>query len=377
MVRGGRGAGAPVVIAGGGTAGHVLPAVAVAQALVARGRDPSAIRFVGSSRGLEARLVPAAGFAVTLLPGRGVLRRVSAQAVAAVGGLTVAVVRAVALMARWRPAAVLSVGGYAAVPCSVAALVLRVPLVVAESNAVPGATNRVAARWARACAVAFAHTGLPRAVLTGNPVRAEVLAVDRAPDARAAARAALGLPLGARVVAVTGGSLGARRVNDAVIDLARRWADRGDVAIHHVIGARDWAELGDAVGGRRPDGLWYQAVEYEDRVPALLAAADVWVGRAGGTTIAELTAVGVASVLVPLPIAPHDHQAVGARQLEAAGACLVVLDADCTGERLAGVLGPLLHQRGALERMAGAAASIGHRDAADRVADLIDEHRRA
>ncbi len=361
------------MIAGGGTAGHVMPALAVAQALVARGHDPATVRFVGSRRGLEARLVPEAGFAVTLLPGRGVERRASWQAVTAAAGLAAATATATAQMARDRPAVVLSVGGYAALPCAVAALVLRVPLVVAEANAVPGATNRLAARWARASAVAFASTGLPREVVTGTPVRAEVRAVSRDAAARAEASAELGVAPGRHLVAVTGGSLGARRVNQAVFDLVRRWSDRDDVAVHHALGARDWAALAAEVPAP-PAKLQYQPLEYEARVPALLSAADVWVGRAGGVTMAELTAVGVPSVLVPLPIAPHDHQAVGARRLEAAGACRVVPDAECTGERLARELDALLGTPGALDAMAAAAAGEGHRDAADRIAELLEAH---
>jgi len=375
-VTGGTGpAGRPIVIAGGGTAGHVLPALAVAHALVQRGRDPSTIRFVGSARGLEARLVPEAGFALTLLPGRGVVRRVSWQAVTAVAANAAATVRALWLIGRWRPAVILSVGGYAAVPCAVAALVWRVPLVVAESNAVPGATNRISARWARAAAVAFDGTGLPRAHRTGNPVRAEVVGVSRRPEARSTAQRQFGIPEGRTVVAVTGGSLGARRVNDAVIDLAARWADRGDVAIYHAIGSRDWPELSAHLPSEQTGGLWYRGVEYEDRVPLLLEAADLWIGRAGGTTIAELTAVGMPSILIPLPIAPHDHQAVGARRLEATGACRVVLDKDCTGARLAEEVGALVDTPGALAAMAAAAAAHGRPDAADQVAALLEPAR--
>ena len=367
-----------IVIAGGGTAGHVMPALAVARALVRRGHPSETIRFVGSRRGLETRLAPESGFAVTLLPGRGIERRLSWKSVTAAIGLAVATAEAVALLARDRPAVVLSVGGYAAAPCVVAALVLRIPLVVAEAIAVPGATNRVAARWATACATAFEGTGLPRAVVTGTPVRDEVLAVSRAPECRAAARRRLALPDGRRVVAVTGGSLGARRVNEAVLDLATRWAGRSDVAIHHAVGRRDWPELaGRLAANDVVDGadrlLSYRAVEYEEGVPALLSAADVWVGRAGGTTMAELTAVGVPSVLVPLPIAPHDHQAVGARRLNAAGGCVVVPDAECTGERLAAELDRLLDDPAALGRMGAAAAAAGHRDASDRIAALIED----
>ena len=362
-----------IVIAGGGTAGHVMPALAVAHALVRRGHQPGDIRFVGSRRGLEARLVPEAGFAVTLLPGRGIERRPSWAALSAAAGVAVATTEAVALLGRQRPAAVLSVGGYAAAPCALAALVLRIPLVVAEANAVPGATNRVAARWARASATAFPGTGLPRAVVTGTPVREEVLGATRTAGCRAASRRRLGIPEGRRVVAVTGGSLGARRVNEAVLDLASRWAGRSDVAIHHAVGRRDWPTLAGRVPAAEGRALSYRAVEYEEDVPALLSAADVWVGRAGGTTLAELTDVGVPSVLVPLPMAPHDHQAVGARRLEAAGGCVVVPDAECTGERLAAELTRLLDDEVALARMGAAAAGAGHRDASDRIAALVED----
>jgi UDP-N-acetylglucosamine--N-acetylmuramyl-(pentapeptide) pyrophosphoryl-undecaprenol N-acetylglucosamine transferase len=196
--------------------------------------------------------------------------------------------------------------------------------------------------------------------------------VSRAPEARRKARAELGVEPGRQFVAVTGGSLGAQRVNEAVFDLVERWSRREDIAVRHALGARDWAAMGD----RRPSPatLQYQAVEYEERVPTLLSAADVWVGRAGGVTIAELTAVGVPSVLVPLPIAPHDHQAVGARLLAAAGGCTVVPDAECTGERLARELDALLGDPDALDTMARAAAGAGHRDAADEIAALLEVH---
>ena len=362
------------IIAGGGTAGHVEPALAVADALVSLGHHPDSILFVGSRRGVEARTVPEAGFPIVLLPGRGIVRKVGWPAVEAMLGLSVAAARATRLLRRRRPGIVLSVGGYASAPASSAAIALGVPLVIAEQNAVPGAANRLAARWARAAAVSFAGTPLPHAVVTGNPVRAAVVGVSRAPDARRAARAVLGLPDGRRVVAVSGGSLGARRINDAVIELARLWSDRGDLAIHHAIGRRDWPSF----SGRLPTGgrIHYQAVEYEERMPALLAAADVWIGRAGGSTVAELTAVGVPSILVPLPIAPHDHQAVQARQIEAAGGCVVILDADVTTSRIAAELERLFGEPGALERMGAAAGSMGHPDAAARVAELLEQHRR-
>ena len=373
------------VIAGGGTGGHVVPAVAIARALVDRGHPAPSIHFVGSRRGMEGRLVPAAGFPITVLPGRGLVRGVALANLAAVAGTVVAVIRAVALLGRLRPSVVVSVGGYASVPCTVAATLWRIPLVVAEQNAVPGAANRLAARVAVAAATSFPGTALPRATVTGNPVRDEVLAVDRSPAGRAAARAGLGLPAEGAVIAVVTGSLGSRRVNRSVVELAERWADRSGVAIHHVIGERDWPELG-AVGALRPGpqtgerpghgGLIYHKVRFEERMDLVYASADVAVGRAGATSVAELAVVGLPAVLVPLPGAPGDHQTRNARNMEAAGAAVVVPDSECDAQRLGAELDSLLGDPAALARMGESARRVARPAAAAAVATLVEEHSR-
>ena len=363
------------VIAGGGTGGHVQPALAVARALVERGHDPASIRFVGSARGLEAELVPAAGFTVTLLPGRGIRRGRTPAALmaAAVSGaaLAAATLRALWLLGRRRPAVVLAVGGYASLPCAAAAVVLRVPLVLAEQNSVPGSANRLLGRFARAAAVAFPGTDLPRAVVTGTPVRPEAEAVDRSPAGRRRAQADLGLPEGRRVVGVAGGSLGARRINEATRELAGTWRPAAPVAIHHVIGARDFPSLGESAPVAGPD-VWYRGVAYETRMPELLAAADLMVCRAGGSTVAELAAAGVPSVLVPLPGAPGDHQTGNARIVGGAGGAVLVPDRECDGSHLESVLGGLLFDDGRLEAMGRAAREVGRPGAAARVADLVE-----
>ncbi|HZU71598.1 MAG TPA: undecaprenyldiphospho-muramoylpentapeptide beta-N-acetylglucosaminyltransferase [Acidimicrobiales bacterium] len=364
--------GRPIVIAGGGTGGHAVPALAVAQALVRRGHDRADIRFVGSRRGLEATLVPEAGFAISLLPGRGIPRRPSLTGLAAAAALAAACVMALWLLGRHRPAVVLSVGGYASLPCAFAAVVLRVPLVLTDQNAVAGASNRLVGRFAAAAAVAFPGTDLPRAVLTGTPVRDEVVAVDRSPEGRAKARAVLDLPEDVRVVAVTGGSLGARTINRAAVGLARRWSERPGIALHHVVGRRDWADVAADAPPSAEGGLLYRAVEYEDRMPTVLAAADVMVCRAGGSTVAELTAVGVASILVPLPHAPGDHQSANAAALARAGAAVVVSDDQFDTARLADLLGQLLDTPGRLQEMEEAARSLGRPGAADLVAELVE-----
>lgn len=354
----------------------MLPAVAIGQALVAAGHPAETVRFVGAKRGMEARLVPAAGFEVTLLPGRGIVRRLSAQNLGAVAGLIAAAVAAVVVVGRLRPAVVISVGGYASVACSLAAILWRIPIIVAEQNAVPGLANRVAGRFAAASAVSFPETPLPRAVVTGNPVRTEMRAIDRSPAGRQAAREALGLPTDAAVVVVSGGSLGARRINQATVAMAQAWADRPGIAIRHVVGERDRLAMAAAAPPSTPGGLVYQQIPFEEHMDRLYGAADVAVQRSGAGTCFELAAAGLASVLSPLPGSPGDHQGFNARRLEAAGAAVVINDADLDGARLAEVVGSLLADPGRLEAMGQAAHSLARPDAAANVAALARQHAR-
>ena len=363
------------IVAGGGTAGHVLPGLSVARALVEAGHGPETIHWVGSAAGIEGRLVPEAGFGITLLPGRGIERRLSLSSAAAVVGLSRAVARAVRVVAGRRPSVVVALGGYASVPCAMAAACLGVPVVVCEQNAVPGAANRLAARFAKAAAVSFPGTALPRAELTGNPVRPEVLDVDRSRD-RDDARRTLGVPPGRHMVAVFGGSLGARRINTATFAAATWWAERDDLAVRHIVGRRDWPMVGESAPAVSEAGLAYEAVEYEDRMDLVLAAADLAVCRAGATSVAELAVVGLPAVLVPLPGAPGDHQTANARHQADAGAAVLVPDSELDGARLVAEVDSLLADPARLAAMAAAAAGTARRDAAQRVAALVEQHAR-
>ena len=364
------------LIVGGGTAGHTLPGIAIGRALVARGHDAATIHFVGSERGSEVRLVPDAGFTLTALPGRGIQRRLTMANVGALVGLARAFGRALSLVRHRRPSVVVALGGYASVACALAAVLFRIPIVVAEQNAVPGAANRLVARFARAAAVSFPGTDLPRAVVTGNPVRPEILAVDRKRDL-AAARARLELPAERVVVLAFGGSLGARRINQAVTGLVERWVDRADLAVHHVVGERDWDDP-SARGEERDgtSGILYRPVRYEDDMPTILAAADLVVARAGATTVAEIAVLGLPSVLVPLPIATADHQTANARSLVDLDAARLVPDAELDVDRLEQELGPLVTDTAVRTAMGAAAEALGRPDAADRVADLVEAHAR-
>jgi UDP-N-acetylglucosamine--N-acetylmuramyl-(pentapeptide) pyrophosphoryl-undecaprenol N-acetylglucosamine transferase len=354
-----------VLISGGGTGGHVFPALALAEELVTRGYARERIRFVGAARGLEAIAVPAAGFAVDLLPGRGLERRVSPGAIArnlrTSYETVVAFARAAALVRRLRPRVVVGVGGYASLPALVAARVRRIPTVVHEADAHPGLANRVAVRLGACAAVTLPGTPLRGAVVTGNPIRPTIAAVARAPVAP---------PL----IAVVGGSLGARTLNRATLGVYDRWRARGDVTIHHVTGARDYEECSTALAALRAAGdrLRYTLVPFEERMEDVYATATLVVSRSGGMT-AELTTVGMPAVLVPLPGAPGDHQTANADTLVEAGAAVKVADAELTPTRLADELDALLADPGRLAAMATAARSLGRPDATARFADLVEE----
>lgn len=362
-------------IAGGGTAGHVSPGLAVAEEIVRRGAGRDAVWWIGSRRGLETRLVPEAGFTLTALPGRGIQRRLTIDNVGAVVGLVVAVVVAVVRFARRRPAVLVALGGYAAVPGVVAAAIWRVPIVLTEQNAVPSAANRLAARVAAACAVPFPGVALPRATWTGNPVRPGILAVDRDAD-RGAARQRLAVDPGRVLVVVMGGSLGARRINEALFAALPALAHRSDLAIHHIAGARDHDDLAARSPIGPDDALTYRLVRYEDDMATVYEAADLALCRAGGNTVAELAVVGLPAVLVPLPGAPGDHQSANARALADVGGAVIVPDAELDGDRLRAELDALVADGDRRARMATAARGLGRPDAPAAIVDLVVAHAR-
>lgn len=359
-----------VVIAGGGTAGHVKPGLAVAEELVARGRDRSAVAFMGAQRGMERELVPAAGFTATLLPLRSFSRPLRPVGVLlAAASLLAGTVRAIGVLRRQRPSVVLSVGGYASVPAVVAAKLLRVPVVVLSYDAVVGRANRLEAKVAAASAVAFESAGLPRQHLTGTPLSAELLRVDRIAD-RAEARRALGLPLDRFVVLVVGGSLGSGAINDAVRSLVAACADRRDLAVHHVIGARyddgSWSPRAD------PGGLIYRPVPFEHHMALAYAACDLLVARAGASTVAEVGALGIPAVLCPWPLSAEDHQRANARTLSDRGGAVLLEDEELSATRLQALIDGYLSDPAALAALGRTAAELGHRGGAAAVVDVLE-----
>jgi UDP-N-acetylglucosamine--N-acetylmuramyl-(pentapeptide) pyrophosphoryl-undecaprenol N-acetylglucosamine transferase len=349
-------AGLHVVVAGGGTGGHLFPGIALAEQLVARG---ARVTFVGTASGIEARAIPAAGLPLRLIPGGQVRGGGVARALRGVARTGLGVVHAFGVLRALDPALVVGVGGYASVAAVLAARLRRTPIVLLEQNTVPGVASRMLGRIAERICLGFAEAAAyfprGRTVHTGNPVRAGVLA---APPALHPTPGLL----------VFGGSQGARHLNDAVLAAAEHSGVlRRGVRIHHQTGTLDhdrvraaWQRLGIAA----------RVEAFVTDMGRAYADADLVVARAGAMSCAELTARGLPAILVPYPHAADDHQRRNAEVLVRAGAAELILDRELDGERLARTLEPLLADTRARARMADAARAIGRPDAAERVADV-------
>ncbi|MFC4903520.1 undecaprenyldiphospho-muramoylpentapeptide beta-N-acetylglucosaminyltransferase [Kocuria oceani] len=355
-----------VLLAGGGTAGHVSPLLAVAAAL--REQAPAArLTAVGTASGMETRLVPQAGLALELVDRVPLPRRISVDLVRLPGRLLAAVRQAGEVLDRVRPDVVVGVGGYVCTPVYLAAARRGLPVVVHEANARPGLANRVGARWARTVATAFPGTPLRGAVTVGMPMRREIAGLDRA-GRRADALRSFGLDPDVPTVVVTGGSSGALNMNRTVAAVA------GEVAAHghqllHVTGrgkqvTRDDGTLLEAPG--------YVQVEYVDGMERVYAAADLLVARAGAATVSEVAAVGLPAVFVPLPVG-NGEQSLNAASLVAAGAARLVPDDAFTPGWYREHVHPLLAEPDRLAAMAAASREHGVRDADAVLARLILE----
>ncbi|MEO6064999.1 MAG: undecaprenyldiphospho-muramoylpentapeptide beta-N-acetylglucosaminyltransferase, partial [Lysobacterales bacterium] len=352
---------APVMILAGGTGGHVFPGLAVAEALRLRGVP---VVWLGGMRGIEQTLVPARGIELHRLPFGGVRGKSFATLLAAPWRLLRAVTIAMGLMRRLAPRAVISFGGYAAAPGGIAAWLSRRPLLVHEANRVPGTTNRLLALLARRVLTGFPQTFSERtqSEVTGNPVRAQIAEIAE-PAQRLAGRSD---PL---CLLVLGGSQGARSLNAGVpaavaLNTPSRWQ------IRHQSGRGNASPVRDAYAAA---GIEAEVTEFIDDMAAAYAWADVAICRAGALTLAEVTAAGVTSILVPFPHAVDDHQTANARYVTEAGAAELVAEGEGWVERLAAALRARLDDRAALLATAERARSLARPDATARIADLCLE----
>lgn len=351
-----------VLLAGGGTAGHVSPLLALADCL--RRRDPDIrVTALGTESGLEARLVPERGYPLMTVPKVPLPRRPSGDLLRLPGNLRAAVAAAERAIEQTGAQVVVGFGGYVSTPAYLAARRRHVPVVVHEQNARPGLANRLGARMTHFVATTFASTKLAHATAIGMPLRREITQLDRV-AARAEGLAHFGLEPLWPTVLVTGGSLGAQRLNtafEARVDALRA----SGVQVLHLTGAGKEFEV--ATGG---PGAPYVVAPYADRMDLAYAAADLVVARAGANTVCELTAVGLPAVYVPLPIG-NGEQRFNAADVVAAGGGLLVEDAALTPDWIDGTLVPLVSDRARLDAMAAASAATGERGADELLADMV------
>ena len=313
-----------IVVAGGGTAGHVFPAIAVMQGLVDAGVDPAQLKYVGAQRGIETELVPESGFSGTFFSVSGIGRKFSLQTPTFIARQIAAAIRSILLFRRWKVGVVVSVGGYASLPPVLAAIVLRRPIVVISYDRTPGRASRLAARWASSSAVAFEGSPLPNAVVVGAPLRRSILEVDRQQDS-VEARRRLGVPEGRDLIVVMGGSLGSGVLNDAVASFLEVNSARNDLAVIHISGKQRVAGPSERNGD---DSIWYRRSEFVRAAEELYAAADLFVGRGGASTVHEVAATGTPAILVPWSGASDDHQLANVRWLSDSFGAVLVGDND-------------------------------------------------
>jgi UDP-N-acetylglucosamine--N-acetylmuramyl-(pentapeptide) pyrophosphoryl-undecaprenol N-acetylglucosamine transferase len=351
-----------ILLAGGGTAGHTSPLLATADAL--RRLDPAAeITCLGTARGLETRVVPEAGYPLELIAPVPLPRKPSVDLLKVPGRLRGAVKEARAVLDRVRPDVVVGYGGYVSMPAYLAAWRAKVPVVVHEQNALPGLANRAGARIARRVAVSFPDTPLRHAEYVGLPIRTMISGLDRV-ALRAEARAFFGLDADRPTLVVTGGSQGARNVNTAVAGAARALGDAG-VQVLHVVGPKN-----DVVP--QAGVPTYVPIGFVDRMDYALAAADLMVCRGGASSVTEAAAVGLPTILVPLPIG-NGEQVLHAQRLADAGGAVAVTDADFTAAWVTATVPPLVADTQKLAAMSAAASALIPRDADEKLARIVLE----
>jgi UDP-N-acetylglucosamine--N-acetylmuramyl-(pentapeptide) pyrophosphoryl-undecaprenol N-acetylglucosamine transferase len=355
-----------VVIAGGGTGGHLYPGIAVARELMRRVPDAT-VTFAGTARGIEARVVPREGFVLDTLRSVGLKGTSASALLRGLGLLPLSAADAWRIISRRKPDLVIGVGGYSSGPVVLAAALRGIPTMLLEQNAVPGLTNRLLARVVTAAAVTFESSAAyfgRRGFVAGNPIRAEFLESGTEDSERSVDASAGSAP--ARVL-IFGGSQGAHAINMAMVEAAPRLAaHRGGMAITHQTGERDLERVRD---GYRQAGLDARVEPFLYQMDREMKAADIVVCRAGATTIAELTAAAKAAVLIPLPTAADDHQRKNAEVLVRAGAAELIEQKDLTGARLADLIVALASDRARRDTMATSARRFAKPDAARVIVD--------
>lgn len=361
-----------VIISGGGTGGHIYPAITILKEIV-KFDSSCEMLFVGTKNGLEADIIPKEGFNFTTIDVRGFERRLSFQNIATVIKTAGSVWKCRNIVREFKPDIVIGTGGYVCGPILLAASLLGIPTMIQEQNVIPGITNKILARFVSKIAIGYADAakyfgGTDKVVFTGNPIRSEVLSVSREQGV-----SALGLDPSKRTILISGGSRGARSINRAMLEVHKRYAGHKEIQLLHITGSN---EYNDIVGSLQQSGIDFTIVgnisikPYLYNMPDALAAADLAVFRAGAIGLAELTAKGIPSILVPYPYAAENHQEFNAMVMKRHGAAEVIRDAELNGTRLFEMIESLVNNPEKLAAMAQASKNLGRPEAAKTIAQI-------
>ena len=365
-----------VIVSGGGTGGHIYPAVSIVRAIEKQLKDSGDscdILYVGTSAGLEAMIVPREGLRFETIQVSGIKRSISLKIISTAIKVVVGFFQALSLMRRFKPNIVIGTGGFVCGPVLLAAAICKVPCIIQEQNALPGITNKLLSRFVNKVCLGYREAGehFPAAaqdklIYTGNPVRDDIVKVDKVK-----AYVELGIDAHKKTILVVGGSRGARSINNAMIEVYSFFAGRADVQVLHATGEADFPRMLKAFNELQvPNKENIIVRPYLFNIQNALAVADLAVYRAGAVGLAELAAVGVPAILIPYPYAAENHQEYNARALEKAKAALVILDRDLSGEMLVEQLNRLFSQPQLLADMAKNSAQAGILDAAQCIANI-------
>lgn len=362
--------GLKVLIAGGGTAGHINPGIAIAKYIKCKHNDAEVL-FIGTGKGLESKLVPMEGFKIEFIRVRGIKRKISFEIFPVIKELLQGLWKTRRIIKRFKPDIVVGTGGYVCGPVVFCASVMRIPTLIHEQNAYPGLTNRILSRYADAVAMSFRDSGeyfkkAKRLLFTGNPIRPEMLENDRE-----SARQKLGISREKRLVVVIGGSRGAEKINASVVDMLLKYYKQGDFNIYFATGELHFTSVKKQLEGMENQDI--NVLPYIYNTAIVYPSSDLAVCRAGAITSSELTALGIPSVMIPSPYVTANHQERNARLLEKHGAAVVIPEKDLNGSLLYQQIMNLLDNKEQLNKMAKSAKKIGITGAVDKIYSIIVE----
>lgn len=364
-----------VILSGGGTGGHIYPAITISRAIEEK-YETCEVLFVGTKKGLEADIIPKEGYKFSTINIQGFERKLTLQNVSTLFQSLTSVWQSQKIIRKFKPDIVIGTGGYVCGPVLLAASLLSVPTMIQEQNVIPGITNRILARFVKKIALGYANAAnyfshKEKTIYTGNPIRSEVISASREEGINA-----LGLDPKKRTILISGGSRGARSINQAMIEVIKHFAGQNNVQLLHVTGQNEYNGI---VGKLKQAGIDASSTgnisikPYLYNMPLALAAADLAIFRAGAIGLAELTARGIPSILVPYPYAAENHQEHNAMVMKKHGAAEVILDKELSGSKLLQLVKNLIYDHSKLEKMALASKELGRPQAAQHIAHIAGE----